>query len=917
MALLGGLLLLSPAQAIGVQGLSASSPLYFQNYSVSVVLQGGLSQEVAGTNLATRLIRLVCMCLVASTAQPHVVILPLDVVFDKVVEVIISFSNYTVPSSPTALIGVELYGDGVICHDFGLDAAGTYATNNTYQVPANWSITTDDTTISVGVGDVVWNSRTIQALTVDNLGASETLDLVLSDLAPAIRFAGDGPVVWQTLLLLRSIARELRPVRIGARRLLFASGAHFFYTVAHEPMSPHCFLPVALCNSCRDHPRAALDCNNTGTYFNTSLGLCLNCDGSTNYQDEVNQTACKPMTTCTLAQYQSVPGQSTADRSCAALLNCTSEQYESESPTVTSNRACADLEHCGAGSYVSVAATATSDRECAACVGGYSVAANAGSCTAFSNCSSGTEYASFSGNATADRLCAAVTVCRESEYESLAPTPTTDRLCMAVQNCSAGFYISVVATATSDRTCARCEICSDGETARYDCGPTSERDSECMACPENCDACTYESEGDVVVCTECAIGIDAYPNGTCPGACPADYVADFTPCFACGESCYTCDLAGCLSCFNNASRVPNNGRSIPADPAQYTYLATGSACVSTCPNGQFANMGTGRCQSIRTCGAGTYVVASPTSTSDRECAPCLGGTFSTAVNQPIETCVPCPAGSTDADNDPTTPCKVCGGGRYLDPSVLRTEGCDAYLCAAGTTDDDGNVSTACVACSAGTYLNAATERVGPCSAFACALGATDDDSNVSTPCVTCSEGAFLDPSEVRTGPCSDYACGAGTTDADANVSTPCVTCDPGTFLAVDEVHVGPCTKTSSSSGGSAVIIGAAAGGVAFIVIVVVVVCCCCGSGALAKRGKDKPSGNDLTMHQNQMFSAGDRRNRHIRKSMISQTLRMAEPMEAETDPCVHFNLTTLVGPHKNCHVHRAESVLELIVLHRT
>lgn len=59
--------------------------------------------------------------------------------------------------------------------------------------------------------------------------------------------------------------------------------------------------------------------------------------------------------------------------------------------------------------------------------------------------------------------------------------------------------------------------------------------------------------------------------------------------------------------------------------------------------------------------------------------------------------------------------------------------CAAFVCPAGTSDDDLSPATPCVPCPLGHYTPAGVN--GTCAAFACAAGWTDDDSNPATPWV--------------------------------------------------------------------------------------------------------------------------------------------------------------------------------------
>lgn len=87
------------------------------------------------------------------------------------------------------------------------------------------------------------------------------------------------------------------------------------------------------------------------------------CDETEYETEEDGQKACKPLTICSGAHYESTP------------------------PTNTSDRDCARLTVCVAGQRQVVAATTTADRECAACEpGSYSASNGSLVCTPHSVC---------------------------------------------------------------------------------------------------------------------------------------------------------------------------------------------------------------------------------------------------------------------------------------------------------------------------------------------------------------------------------------------------------------------------------------------------------------------------------------------------------------------------------------------------
>jgi hypothetical protein len=107
------------------------------------------------------------------------------------------------------------------------------------------------------------------------------------------------------------------------------------------------------------------------------------------------------------------------------------------------------------------------------------------------------------------------------------------------------------------------------------------------------------------------------------------------------------------------------------------------------------------CQELTVCAADAYETVSKTQVSDRECQPltvCQVG--QEVVDQPTATtdrsCRACPAGMTDDDLDPSTPCISCGAGHYVQEGSQGT--CASMQCPAGFVDADSDPTTSCIEC---------------------------------------------------------------------------------------------------------------------------------------------------------------------------------------------------------------------------
>ena len=121
------------------------------------------------------------------------------------------------------------------------------------------------------------------------------------------------------------------------------------------------------------------------------------------------------------------------------------------------------------------------------------------------------------------------------------------------------------------------------------------------------------------------------------------------------------------------------------------------------------------------------------------CSPegCEAGThrqYLSGGNASTATCRTCPAGTVDADNNPTTACATCSAGRYASGSKCVTCPLGRYgtanavsaqacqLCRAGTSDEDKNPATPCTTCPAGRYSSSnGAEECTKCPGYPAAI----------------------------------------------------------------------------------------------------------------------------------------------------------------------------------------------------
>ena len=125
-----------------------------------------------------------------------------------------------------------------------------------------------------------------------------------------------------------------------------------------------------------------------------------------------------------------------------------------------------------------------------------------------------------------------------------------------------------------------------------------------------------------------------------------------------------------------------------------------------------------RCQTLTACRLEEFQTRAPSLTQDRLCqaaTACVAG--QEEVNALTATsdrsCRVCPAGKTDADSNPSTPCVACGAGHYVPEG--STGICDNHQCFAGLTDADSNTVTVCVECDGSTEYTDAPGQAGACT----------------------------------------------------------------------------------------------------------------------------------------------------------------------------------------------------------
>jgi hypothetical protein len=150
------------------------------------------------------------------------------------------------------------------------------------------------------------------------------------------------------------------------------------------------------------------------------------------------------------------------------------------------------------------------------------------------------------------------------------------------------------------------------------------------------------------------------------------------------------------------------------------------------------------CQALTTCSSEEFQTRAPSLTQDRLCQSATQCVAGQEVVNPLtatsdRSCQACPAGKTDADNNPATACVSCGAGHYVPQG--STGSCASLECAAGYTDADSDSTTACVECDGTTDYTSSAGQAGACTTMTvCNAGeevVTDGSSNADRTCQPC------------------------------------------------------------------------------------------------------------------------------------------------------------------------------------
>jgi alpha-tubulin suppressor-like RCC1 family protein len=376
--------------------------------------------------------------------------------------------------------------------------------------------------------------------------------------------------------------------------------------------------------------------------------------------------------------------------------------------------------------------------------------------------------------------CVAKTVCAAGTYVSSEGTTTSDRACTG---CASGQF----STATNAPSCTAWTTCVPGTYVAN--VPSSTTDRSCLACPSgqfssgnnqsqclaqgSCPAGTVQtaagSATSAAVCTPCVAG-QFCAGGTSPQ-------------IACPDGTWDNDSDPATACVDKTTCVAGTYVTSPGS-------TTSDRTCASCASGTFSTeANTAVCTAWTLCGPGSFVTNTPSATVDRTCSPCPAGQFSSSNNQSsCQAQGSCGAGSVEtAAGTPTSPaiCQTCQPGNYCAGGTNPPAACPA-----GTWDQDGSAASPCVAktdCVPGSFVategGALVDRV--CASCGSGEFSTSNNAASCTPWSSCAPGTFVSntPSATANRVCAD--CPSGSFSAGSNAGSCALwnNCSAGTYVS--------------------------------------------------------------------------------------------------------------------------------------
>eukprot|EP00937_MAST-01D_sp_MAST-1D-sp2_P003447 g3447.t1 len=428
--------------------------------------------------------------------------------------------------------------------------------------------------------------------------------------------------------------------------------------------------------------------------FSKRTGTRLKCDDCTagHYSDRAGATACRH---CPAGRY----GDQLALTTATSCKNCTAGRYNS----LMAQDDASDCKACAAGKLA--------DREgqplCSNCTAGRFADQSAQTACKGNECAAGT-FGAVGQTAVESATCA---VCELSTFQALGGQAS----CYA---CPFGKR-TVERGATSFGEC-KC----DGASC---CGPgLIYQGGTCLSCS----AGEYQDLSGQTSCKECPRGQFQTDEGktfcnNCPSGRHGGASGSGTEenCLACGSGRFLASVGGteCPAC-PAATYQPSTGQAacLGCQPGSWSDVAA-TACTQ-CARGRFGDTeiasssqahcskcgassfqpqaGRTFCLPATACVAGKYEAASPTTSSDRTCALCAAGQYSTGGEKSIAGCTKCERGKYQ-DGEGQSFCHTkqpCVPGKY-DSNPAEESSARCRQCAVGHFSNDVNLPN-CTACDA-------------------------------------------------------------------------------------------------------------------------------------------------------------------------------------------------------------------------
>ena len=532
--------------------------------------------------------------------------------------------------------------------------------------------------------------------------------------------------------------------------------------------------------------------------FTDTQGLatsCTACDGTTQFQDQAGQSACKTIAAvCNKGTKQTTPPDASTDRVCT---DCPTDTYQDQ----TGQSDCKPQGTCGDGHGYDAPSLET-ERVCTPCSAGRSKAGdNRQGCA---ECPTGL----FSAAAGETSCAACAAPCSTGQITTTNCTTTTDRVC---QNCDGATQWQDDPTQS---TCKSHPTCAAGEKISAT-SATAAR--SCSACPAD----TYQDAVNhrITSCTaqtQCAAGQKISAASTTAArscsACPADKYQDATnhsvtdckPATNCSAGkfvstpvtvssdrvCGDCDATNTFSSTDNSASCTNQTLCDAGEKITGASATAAGAC-DACPSGQFQDAVDHRQAACKDYDAqcwtdtGKRLLHATTKTANIDCEECTIGQYEdqTIQNQTAAdrlTCKSCPDNSyqNETGQDACENQPFCGAGQYISSYNATTPG-TCHACPAGKFQiNTGNHRTQCSNCTGDTFQDEtgksqckarslcpvgqgqsnATDASTDRTCAACVVDSTFSSANSAAPCQavgTCSTSEHVSQAPTAS---SDVVC---------------------------------------------------------------------------------------------------------------------------------------------------------------